>query len=187
MRLGPALAELAGAIRVDIVRLAHPHLQTLFETLRETVDIARAHGREVQFLDQIASDRELRAVPRQGPGLLLHCMANGKALLAGMTDAEVEHLLGPNLPTPTAHSITTLPALLAELAEIRRTGFAYARQELSDGICAIGTAVAAGARQYAVSVVVPAHRFDAMLPASRAALMTCKTGLEADLRASMSS
>src|ERR1700744_485250 len=46
VRLGPALAELAGAIRVDVVRLARPHLQLLFDTLRETVDISQARGRE---------------------------------------------------------------------------------------------------------------------------------------------
>ncbi len=183
VRLGPALGELAGAIRVDVVRLARPHLQVLFEAVHETVDIAQAHGREVRFLDQIASDRELRAVPRNGAGLWLHCMANGKALLAAMCDAEVERLLGPSLPTPTARSIASLPALLAELADVRRTGFAYDRQELAEGVCAIGTGIAAAGRRYAVSVAVPEQRFEPTLPAIRAALLICKSDLEADLRA----
>lgn len=185
VRLGPALAELAGAIRVDVARLARPHLQALFETLRETVDIAQARGREVEFLDQIASDRELRAVPRKDATLLLHCMANGKALLAAMSDAEVERLIGPTLPASTPRSITSPPALLAELAEIRRTGFAYDRQELAEGICAVATMIMAGAQRYAVSVVTPEQRFESALPAIHAALLTCKTGLEADLRAAI--
>jgi IclR family acetate operon transcriptional repressor len=185
VRLGPALAELAGSIRVDVVRLAHPHLQALFETLRETVDIAQAQGREVQFLEQIVSDRELRAVPRKEANLSLHCMANGKALLAAMSDAEVERLLGPMLTAATRRSISTLPALLADLSEVRRSGFAYDREELSEGICAIGVGITAGGRSYAVSVAMPAQRFEPALAATRAALLTCKAGIEADLRAAL--
>ncbi|MGD0107127.1 MAG: IclR family transcriptional regulator [Rhodopila sp.] len=185
VRLGPALAELAGTIRLDVVRLARPHLQALFDTLRETVDISRAQGREVQFLDQIVSDRELRAVPRKDASLSLHCMANGKALLAAMSDADVTRLMGSALAPATARSIATLPALLADLAEVRRTGFAYDRQELSEGVCAVGVAVSAGSRNYAVSVAVPEQRFEPALPAIRAALLVCRTGIETDLRAVM--
>jgi IclR family acetate operon transcriptional repressor len=186
VRLGPALAELAGAVRVDIVRLARPHLQALFDTIRETVDISRAQGRQVRFLEQIVSDRELRAVPRKDAGLSLHCMANGKALLAAMPDEAVERLMGPALEPATARSITTMSALLAELAEVRRTGFAYDRQELSEGICAIGTGIASpSGPSYAVSVAVPEQRFEPALPAIRAALLTCKAGIEKDLGAAM--
>jgi len=182
VRLGSALAELAGAIRVDVARLARPHLQALFDTLHETVDLAQAQGGEVRFLDQIVSDRELRAVSRQDTKLSLHCMACGKALLAAMTDAEVERLTGPTLLPATARSISTLPALLAELAEVRQTGFAYDRQELSEGICAIAAEIrAVPGRSYAVSVVVPERRFETALPEIRAALLTCKVDLEMDL------
>ena len=85
VRLGPGLAELAGTIRVDVVRVARPHLQVLFDTLHETVDIAEARGGEVQFLDQIVSDRELRAVSRKNGKLSLHWLACGKVLLAAMS------------------------------------------------------------------------------------------------------
>ena len=185
VRLGPALAELAGTIRLDVVRLARPHLQVLFNALRETVDISQAQGREVQFLDQIVSDRELRAVPRKDASLSLHCMANGKALLAAMSDADVTSLMGSALAPATRRSITTLPALLAELAEVRCSGFAYDREELSEGICAVGVGVSAGSRHYAVSVAVPEQRFEPALPALRAALLVCRTGIETDLRAAM--
>jgi DNA-binding IclR family transcriptional regulator len=184
VRLGAGLAELAGTIRMDVVRVARPHLQALFATLRETVDIAQAHGREVRFLEQIVSDRELRAVSRTDTRLSLHCMACGKALLAAMTDREVERLLGTSLAPATANSITCLPALLAELDVVRRSGFAYDRQELSEGICAVATEIAdERGQRYAVSVVVPAQRFEASLPAIRSALLDCRHRIEADLRA----
>ena len=184
VRLGPALAELAGTIRVDVVRLARPHLQALFDTLHETVDIAQARGRQVQFLDQIMSDRALRAVSRKDDRLSLHWLACGKALLAAMSDAEVTALMGPALPPATSRSITSLPVLLGELADIRRTGFAYDREELSEGIHAIAAVITAPrGPHYAVSVVVPSQRFEPALPAIHSALLVCKAGMEADLRA----
>jgi DNA-binding IclR family transcriptional regulator len=184
VRLGPAVAELAGTIRVDVVRLARPHLQALFDTLHETVDIAQARGREVQFLDQIVSDRALRAVSRKDERLSLHWLACGKALLAAMSDAEVTSMMGPTLPPATSRSITSLPVLLTELADVRRSGFAYDREELSEGIRAIAVGIrAARGQPYAVSVIVPAQRFEPALPAIRAALLVCKAGIEADLRA----
>jgi DNA-binding IclR family transcriptional regulator len=92
----------------------------------------------------------------------------------------------PALAPATGRSITSLPVLSAELAEVRRTGFGYDREELSDGICAVATGItAARGRHYAVSVVVPSQRFDPALPAIRAALLVCKAGIEADLRAAM--
>jgi IclR family acetate operon transcriptional repressor len=186
VRLGPALAELAGAIRVDIVRLARPHLQTLFDTVGETVDISQARGTEVQFLDQIITDQELRVVPRKDVSQPLHTMANGKALLAAMPDAAVERLLGPTLERPTARSIASLPALLVELAEIRRSGLAFDRQEHSEGVCAVGVGIHPGhGRHYAVSVAAPEQRFAAVLPAIPAALISCKLAIEASVRAAL--
>jgi IclR family acetate operon transcriptional repressor len=168
------------------VRVARPHMQALFDTLRETVDIAQARGGEVQFLDQIVSDRELRAVSRKDARLSLHWLACGKALLAAMSDAGVASLLGPTLAPATGRSITSLPALLAELADVRRTGFAYDREELSEGVCAIAAGITAGGgRHYAVSVVAPAQRFEPALPAIRAALLVCTAGIETDLLAAI--
>jgi DNA-binding IclR family transcriptional regulator len=167
-----------------VVRLARPHLQALFDALHETVDIAQAQGHEVRFLDQIVSDRELRAVSRKEGKLSLPWLACGKVLLAAMSQAEVESVLDSTPAPATERSITSLPVLLAELAEVRRTGFGYDREELSHGICAIAAGItAARGRHYAVSVVVPTQRFEPALPAIRTALQVCKAGIEADLRA----
>jgi len=182
VRLGPGISELAGAIRVDVVRLARPHLQTLFDAVRETVDLSTAQGAQVRFLDMIVSEQELRVVPRRDAILALHCMANGKALLASLPDQAVARLLGNALLRPTCRSIGSLDALLAELATIRRTGFAYDRQEHSAGVCAVGVPIrAVDGRPYAVSVAVPEQRFEAILPAVQAALAVCKAGIEGAL------
>ncbi len=51
--------------------------------------------------------------------------------------------------------------LLAELAEVRRTGVAFDEEEQSLGISAVGTAFADGLGQtYAVSIPAPTSRFE---------------------------
>jgi DNA-binding IclR family transcriptional regulator len=177
--LGPGISELARAIRVDVVRLARPHLQTLFDTVNETVDLSTVQGVRVRFLDMIVSDQELRVVPRRDASLALHCMANGKALLAALPDGAVARLLGGVLVRPTGRGNACLDDLLVELRQIRRTGFAYDRQEHSVGVCAVGMPIrAVDGWPYAVSVAVPEQRFEAVLPAVQAALEVCKAGIE---------
>src|SRR3546814_17928592 len=61
----------------------------------------------------------------------LHLTADGKALLARMTSAEVSAWLGEDLPPRTDRS-KGLGALLTELEDIRRSGFAYDDEEHTD-------------------------------------------------------
>lgn len=90
------------------------------------------------------------------------------------------------LTAATARSIIVMSVLLDELAEIRRTGFAYDREELADGICAIGVGITTAPGQpYAVSVAVPAQRFDPALAVIRAAVPMCRASIEAALRAAL--
>ena len=69
----------------------------------------------------------------------------------------------------TFHGVTakgkarTLSALLQEIAEVRRTGIAYDREEHSPGICAVGVAFSdQGGTIYAISIPVPANRAHAV-------------------------
>lgn len=92
VRLGWGLGRLAQLAQSDIVLAARPYLEALFEATHESVDISARQGSEVSFLDRIVSDQELRAVPIANKPRRLHAMANGKALLSSMSDAQVERL-----------------------------------------------------------------------------------------------
>lgn len=182
VRRGAGLQALARMVPADVAGRARPHLEALFAATRETVDISTSQGREVVFLDRIVSDHELRVVPVTDRASPLHAMANGKAILSGMEDGQVAGLLRRGLAALTPATVTGLPALLAELAEIRREGFSYDREEHAVGICAIGVPVLApGLPTHALSVAVPAARFEASLPVLKAALLACRSALERTL------
>lgn len=63
----------------------------------------------------------------------------GKALLAGMSDDEIDLLyVGVKLEGRTEHTITTVPALKKELATIRTTGYVVDAEELEIDLCCVG-------------------------------------------------
>ena len=182
VRLGWGLGRLAQLAQSDIVLAARPHLEALFEATHESVDLSTRQGGEVSFLDRIVSDQELRVVPITDKPRPLHAMANGKALLCAMSDAEVTRLLQHKLLALTPHTITTLPALLAELAAARASGLTVDRAEHALGVCALGTAIrVAGLPALAISVAAPAARFEASLPALQDALLAARAAIEASL------
>jgi DNA-binding IclR family transcriptional regulator len=159
--LGPGLTELAAAGgRPAQLAILHPHLERLSAELNETVDLSiRRHDRAL-FVDQVTADQRLRAVSAVGETFPLHCSANGKAMLATLPDPLIEPLIGSSFTPLTNRTITTLPALLGQLTEIRAAGVAYDREEHTTGICAVGSVVPTPDGGYAaVSIPLPAQRF----------------------------
>ena len=95
-----------------------------------------------------------------GSAFPLHCTANGKALLSGLTDDAIHDLLPAQLTRFTGTTITTRAALLGELDAVRRTGVAFDREEHTDGISAVAALVTDGSGPVAaMSVPVPTQRF----------------------------
>jgi DNA-binding IclR family transcriptional regulator len=161
VRIGPDLIRLADASRPDLHTQLRPVMQTLFDTLDETVDLAVLDGDHLRFIDQIPAPHRLRAVSTVGATFPLHCTANGKAVLAQLTDDEIRELLPAKLSRYTPATITSRAALLEELALVRQTGVACDREEHTSGISAGGVAVRDPMGTFAaLSVPMPTMRFE---------------------------
>jgi DNA-binding IclR family transcriptional regulator len=159
-RLGPALTSLAWAASGDVTTMIHPFLVDLSNQLNETVDLAVLERDRVLFVDQVpAASQRLRAVSAVGTVFPVHCTANGKALLAQLPDDEIERLLPEELEQLTPQTLRTRDVLLAELRRVRREGIAFDREEHTEGICALGTALdMQGGPPAAITVPLPALR-----------------------------
>ena len=73
-----------------------------------------------------------------------HCTSTGKVLLAGLSDDELDQLYpDPHLEPLTEHSVRTLTELRAQLAEVRKSGFATSREESEEGVASVAVAVPA--------------------------------------------
>ena len=127
----------------------------------ETVDLSVLKTDHLVFVDQVVGTHRLRAVSAVGETFPLHSTANGKACLALMSDADARTRLRGETLMLASGKRRRVDDLLAELAEVRRTGVAYDDEEQSLGISAVGTAFTDGLGQtYAVSIPAPTSRFD---------------------------
>jgi len=176
-RLGAALGQLVHQTQTDIISLVRPYLECLSNRLQESVALSKRAGEKIHVLDRIVAERDLRVVFPIGAFAPMHSTSAGKVLLAGLSDDEVRELLPDPLPLMTRHT-RDLPALLAELAEIRKTGFTFDHEECSEGISGGSVSLDTYLGRYAISVVLPAARAARHIEAIREALLACKRDIE---------
>lgn len=162
-RLGAKLATLGrlAAAGGDLRREALPPLESLVERLGETGHVAILEGTEAVTIEVVEGWHTIRMHSWVGKRSPAHCSSLGKALLAGLTDAEVEARYGKgSLEVRTPGTVRTLGQLREELARVRRTGYAVDREELEPGLCCVAAPIAGpqGAVVAAISVSGPATR-----------------------------
>lgn len=168
------LGELAGP---GVVQILRPWLFRLFECTQETVDLSTLAEGEVLFMDRFLCSAHVRAIPEIGAHYPAYAMANGKALLAGMSNEAIRTLYGSGvLHQLTPHAVGSVAELLSQLDTIRNGGFAYDLEEHAAGACAIGLPLALSSvnSPLAVSVVVPSERFDQKRAEIETALRRCQ-------------
>jgi len=164
-RLGPEIARLAGHAEhlYDVREAARPFLVELAALTRETANLAVLDGDEVNNVDQVSGPHLVRIGNWVGRRTPLHCVANGKALLAFLPTADAERLTAVPLAAYTPLTITRCDALRAALELVRQQGYATALGEIEEGLNAIAAPIlnAEGAVVAAISVSGPAYRVTA--------------------------
>ena len=152
--LGERLLGFGSADGAHIAAIFRPTIERVARaTDGETVDLSMLRGQRMWFIDQIESSHRLRAVSAIGIRFPLESTANGKAALAALDDADAQAAIsrfGPEVGE----------GLRREIAEIRRTGIAFDRDEHTPGISAAAIARrTVGDNVVAISVPAPTERF----------------------------
>lgn len=160
---GPVFAAQPSRVSVGALRrLAYPVLQVLHERLGETVQVMVLSGNSIQFVDGIEDvKRALRVGMRLGDKMPAYCSSGGKAMLAHMSNPDIEQLYRGGLtPWPTAR-FTTLKALKRNLATVRRVGYGTSVEETEQGVHGLGVSVhtPSGSVLAALTTAVPSARF----------------------------
>ncbi|WP_439548390.1 IclR family transcriptional regulator [Falsiroseomonas sp.] len=164
IRLGPAVLGLAGVLlrRTDVTRLAQPVVAALMTRTGESAALVVRQGAEVVVVCKENCNQPILYSLQLGERGPVNASAGGKAILGLMPAEEVDTILaaGP-LPMLTPRTVTDPDALRAELATVARDGIAYSREEMIEGIVAMGHAVldATGRPCAGLSVGVPKVRF----------------------------
>ena len=157
-RLGPRLVELGNAAlaRIDLRQLCRPHLEALTETTGETATLSVPYQQGTITVDFVQSPSSVRSVAQVGRPSVAHATATGKVFLAHAG-------VPPTAPmTPyTSRTLTDPKALLAQIDQIRRRGWAQAVGEREEDLNAVAAPVF-GAADVLVGVMGlqgPAGRF----------------------------
>lgn len=155
-RLGTHLVDLAHAYlsRTDIVQEFAQALDALRAFDEEGAVLAVRDGTDVVYIACRNGNQPIGITYRIGMRLPVSCTATGKALISTLSNQEIEQLFrGKELPRLTDKSCRSVGALLEELSEVRRQGFAVDHEETRDGMCCIGVPISNPAGGRAVAAV----------------------------------
>ncbi|OAB55158.1 hypothetical protein AY600_08820 [Phormidium willei BDU 130791] len=140
--LTPRVLDLAFAYlsRSRLVEVATANLLELQRRSRERVNLAVLDGTTIIYLLRLQVRREAFVTTLVGRRLPAYCTAAGRAMLAHLPPDEARaRLAASDRTAQTPYTVTEVEALMADLDEARRCGFAVQAQQYRHG--EIGLAV----------------------------------------------
>jgi DNA-binding IclR family transcriptional regulator len=143
--LGISVFEIGSAyLRTEpLQRLGRPILAELTQRTGETSHLAMLHGTEVLYIDkEQPSGSAPKLVTEIGVRLPAHLTAVGRAILAELAEAQVRALYANQpLVQRTGSGPTSIDALLRDLGDVRRRGYAFDNEMVTPGIACLACPV----------------------------------------------
>lgn len=122
--------------------ISRPVIRDLLREVDETVNVSMLDGKELVCVAQAEGHAAVRAFFRLGRRLPIHASAAGKTILAvARDDLRKEHLSGLAFDRFTDKTHRTRKALLADLAEVARRGWAIDDEEHTLGMRCVAAPV----------------------------------------------
>jgi IclR family KDG regulon transcriptional repressor len=167
-RLTGAMAEVAfrALSQLDIQEISTPYLHELQQMTGETSALVMRVELQRTFISSVPSNQSVRHVVPVGERSELWRGSGGKAILAFMTEDEIEAVLrqfsDSGVSVLAAGQAVTVESLRAELAQIRDQGFAAVAGERTSGVCGVSAPIFNHQQKVvgAISVSGPMNRFD---------------------------
>jgi len=143
-RLGLKLFELGtkAVSQLDLRERSRPFLERAVLDTGETGHLCVYDDGEVVYLDKIEPARSVRLTSSVGRRNPAYCTAVGKAIMAFLPEVQVEAaVLKHGLPQLTRKTITNMLDLRADLAKVRKLGYAIDDEEHEEGVLCVGAPV----------------------------------------------
>jgi len=131
---------LLAPIRQNIAEIAAPHMQDVLFVTHNVVNLFVLEASKVLLLERISGTKVGTPFRKVGDPLPLHASAAGKVMLA-FSRKDLMPQAVEDMSSLTQYTITSASTLQAEIAEVKKSGYAISRQE-------------AGLENYAVAVPV---------------------------------
>lgn len=149
---GYSVLQLAGTLLdTNTLRLESlPHLESLARACGERANLGILHRNQLLYLAGVEKPTLPTIYSRFGKTAKAHWTALGKAILANLSDAEIDaHLAAEPLTAKTASTIVDAGDLKRELAAIREQGYAVDSAEHMPGTYCIASAIIVDGRPVA--------------------------------------
>ena len=147
-RLGPRVLDLGFSMlgSLELREIAAPHLRRLTDATGHTSNLAIRDDTDVILIDRVRGRpgryHHLEFSLHVGSRIPAYCSATGKALIAFLPRADLSQLIDRiEFVQRGPRTLTSKPALLAELERVRRTGIAVNDEELESALRSIAVPV----------------------------------------------
>jgi len=141
-KLGIKFFELGSIVikNMDLRKIAHPYIEELSKEFNETVHLGILDKGRVVSIEGEESDKSLCSHIEIGKRTPLHCTAIGKAIMAYLSENEINFTIREKgLEKFTENTVTTKKELENEFKKIREQGFAVDNMEHEEGVqCVAG-------------------------------------------------
>lgn len=170
---------------LSLPELVQPHLERLSAAVDESSSASVLDGDEIVYVARVPTRRIMRVGITIGTRFPATATSMGRALLAGLPDAELRALLDRWQPSAyTDRTITDRAVLEAELTRVRKQGWSMVDEELELGLRSLAVPLHRdGEVVAAINVSTPAGRRSAaeskrmLLPP----LLEAASAIDADL------
>lgn len=133
--------------RMGLQEIIRPYARKLHDAYGEVVNVSILECnpgdvyRSVIILKEESGRQVLTVNPPVGSSSECHCSSVGKCLLAFSENIDLSPYEATPMRAYTEHTITTVPALRAELGKVRERGYAMDHEELEHGLTCIGAPI----------------------------------------------
>jgi DNA-binding IclR family transcriptional regulator len=147
---------------VFLKKIMLPKLKELSAGCGESINGAILDYDEILYIVHLESEETLRFHTQEGSRLPATCTALGKVLLSGLPPEVLRRMYSreTQFKVLTKNSVRSWPRLEKDLAEIRKRGIAYDREEAFLGVCCMAAPIRDFRKEIiaAISVTVPTIR-----------------------------
>lgn len=127
---------------MELREIARPEMEKLSKTTGLASMLSIRDGNQLVCIEKVEGTSQIRVGSNVGKRFYLHSTATGKALLAQLSEQEVQQIVeSAGMPQLSQSTITSVPLLLKELARVRSQGYAIDNSENTFGIRGIAAPV----------------------------------------------
>jgi DNA-binding IclR family transcriptional regulator len=164
-RLGARLGTLAAGMLPtrSLASLARPSLADLAASVGEAAGLSVPDGDMVHYVEQVDTPNPVSVRDWTGSRIPMHAVSSGQVLLAFRPSAVVDRYLERPVERFTDLTIVDPDALRERLRDVRRDGYAWAREEFDRGISSVAAPIADASGEVVAAVHLhgPSYRFPA--------------------------